>query len=258
MAKIGLQLYTVRDHLEKDYIGTIAAAREIGYDGVEFPTGVMDKLDAVRLKELLRVLGLELIGIVFSQDDLANEMDRVIGYCQSSGCATALYPYIPDGLRRTREEYLAIAGQINGFGKRLADSGVRLLYHVHGYEFVRFGDQTGFDLLLERFEPANVGLEIDVYWVEYGGENAVRFVEKYAGRSPYIHFKDYKAGFVDTEVGAGLIDSAAVARIGLAAGAEWFIVEQERFDKDSIESAKISRINLMNIMGGKTDVQTGI
>jgi len=247
MAKIGLQLYTVRDHLAKDYTGTIIAAKALGYDGVEFPTGVMDKLEAPRLRELLSENGLALAGIVFDQYDLSGQMERVIDYCAESGCKTALYPYIPDELRRTAEEYECIADQINGFGATLTQHGIRLLYHIHGYEFKRFHDKTGFDILIHRFTPASVGLEIDVYWVEHGGVNAVKFMEQYASRSPFIHFKDYNPGFIDTEVGNGVIDNEAVARIGLRHRVEWFIVEQEQFDKDSMESARISFLNLRAI-----------
>ena len=250
MAKIGLQLYTVRDHLAKDYIGTISAAKEMGYDGVEFPAGVMDNLNAYRLSELLNELGLLLAGIVFDQNDLSAHMARVIEYCKASGCKTAIYPYIPDDLRRTKEEYVKIADQINSFGAVLALNGIRLLYHIHGYEFARFGEDTGLDILMDRFSPDNVGLEIDVYWVEHGGEDAVGFMESYASRSPYIHFKDYADGFIDTEVGNGCIDCKSIARIGLLHNAEWFIVEQEQFDKDSMESARISQQNLRAIAAG--------
>jgi len=248
MAKIGLQLYTVRDHLEKDYIGTIKAAAEMGYDGVEFPGGVMDRIGAGDLRILLKDIGLELAGIVFDQNDFERNMGRVVDYCRDSGCTAAVYPYIPDGLRRTETEYIKIAEQINGFGAKLTQHGVRLLYHIHGYEFVDFGAKKGFDILLDHFEPGNVGLEIDVYWVEYGGENAVSFTKKYIERSPFIHFKDYTGDFTDTEVGAGAIDMAEIARIGVAGNAEWFIVEQEQFDKDSAESAKISCDNLKRII----------
>ncbi|GJM68777.1 hypothetical protein HMSSN036_09930 [Paenibacillus macerans] len=36
MAKVGLQLYTVRDHLERDFEGTLRKVAELGYKGVEF------------------------------------------------------------------------------------------------------------------------------------------------------------------------------------------------------------------------------
>lgn len=257
MVKIGLQLYTVRDHLEKDYVGTIRAAKDIGYDGVEFPSGVMEKLDGAELREILAEQNLLLAGIVFDQNDLSDRMDKLIRYCKESGCDTALYPYIPDALRQTKNEYIKIAEKMGGFGRELADNGIRLLYHIHGYEFNRFGDETGLDILLSKFKPANVGLETDVYWVEYGGENAVKFLERHAEISPYIHFKDYSGNFVDTEVGCGEVDMIAVARIGVSYGAEWFIVEQEKFDKDSIESARISHDNLRKIAARAEGVKNG-
>lgn len=248
MAKLGIQLYTVRDRLAKNYAETVKAVRDIGYDGVELPGGVMDHMEAVQLHNLLSDLKLALIGIVFDHKDLANHMEQVISYCKTSLCTTVLYPYIPDDLRRTEHEYRETAKQINDFGKTLADHGIRMLYHTHGYEFKSTGSVTGLDILFQYFKPDNVGLEIDVYWVEYGGCDAVKFVEQYVHLSPLIHVKDYTGKFIDTEVGCGSIDMPQIIRIGLSHNVEWFIVEQESFTMDTLESAKISYNNVRKLL----------
>ncbi|MCL2834937.1 MAG: hypothetical protein FWD78_17340, partial [Treponema sp.] len=62
------------------------------------------------------------------------------------------------------------------------------------------------------------------------------------------HVKDYSGDFIDTEVGCGSIDFQKIIHIGLSHSAEWFIVEQEKFDKDSLESAKISYENVRKLL----------
>ena len=248
MAKLGIQLYTVRDYLEKDYAGTVRAIKKTGYDGVEIPGGVMEKMDALQLRNLLNEQNLALAGIVFDHNDLINHLEQAVLYCKESHCTTVLYPYIPGDLRRSEIEFRQTAEQIDDFGKTFASNGIRMLYHIHGYEFKTVGNVTGMDILLEYFKPGNVGLEIDVYWVEYGGVSAVKLVEQYARMSPYIHLKDYSGDFADTEVGCGSIDIQKIIHTGLSHGTEWFIVEQEKFDKDSMESARISFDNVRKLL----------
>jgi len=138
---------------------------------------------------------------------------------------------------------------MNAWGKMLKEHDIEFLYHIHGYEFKLFDGKTGFDIFIEHINTEYVKLEIDVYWVAAGGVDAVAFVEKYGHLSPSIHFKDCvdTKDLVDTEVGDGCIDMLKVAQVGIKNNAEWFIVEQEQFNKPSIESAQISAKNLTEI-----------
>lgn len=247
MAKLGIQLYTVIDEANKDYFGTIERLRRIGYEGIEFPGGTMEKSSAGRLKDFLGEIGFELAGIVFGEDDLQNRFDEVLKYCVEMNCPTVVHPYMP-------KEYLSpeglakFAGNLNGWGKRLAERGISLLYHVHGHEFEKFDGKYGMEMIIERLTDAK--LEIDVYWVEHAGVDSVEYVRKYAAISPSIHFKDMKdlETKEDVEVGDGCIDMAEISRIGHAHGAKWFIVEQEKFTMPTMVSAEISSKNMINIM----------
>ncbi len=96
-----------------------------------------------------------------------------------------------------------------------------------------------------------VKLEIDVYWVEYAGVDAVSFMRKHADWCAAIHFKDMvdRTTKQDVEVGGGCIDMRTIARIGEEHAVPWFIVEQEQFTMPPIESVAISLRNLRQIVG---------
>lgn len=249
MARLGIQLYTVKEEAEKDYFGTIRKLAEMGYEGIEFPGGTIQKSSGKELRRFLDDLKLELVGIVFLKDELEDDFDTVLQYCKDCGCPAAVFPWIPEEFR-TVEGYKGFARKFDFWGKRFKENGIRFLYHPHGYEFEDLGGKTGMDILMEETNPEYTGLEIDVYWVEWGGVDAVEFMKKYGNRSPYIHFKDMKDKETkrDVEVGDGCIDMLSIARIGKQNNAEWFIVEQEEFDMLPLKSAEISLANLRKIV----------
>ncbi len=143
-----------------------------------------------------------------------------------------------------------MAQKFNHAGKACSEAGLKFLYHVHGYEFDPLEGKTGIEWLMETFDPRYVSLETDVYWVEWAGVDSVEFMKRYGSRTPYIHFKDMKDRVThkDVEVGDGVIDMYAIARIGRSNAAEWYIVEQEQFDRPSLESAQISLNNMKRIV----------
>jgi len=249
MGRLGIQLYTVKDEAEKDYFGTIRKLAEMGYEGIEFHGGTMAKSPARELKIFLDDLKFELIGLVFGKDELENQLDKVLQYCKDCKCTVVLFPWI-DEKCRTAEGYKEFAEKFNFWGRKFKENGIQLLYHTHGYEFENLNGKTGMEILMENTDPEYFNLEIDVYWVEWGGVDAVQFMKKYGNRSPYIHFKDMRDRETkhDVEVGDGCIDMLSIARIGKENNAEWFIVEQEEFDMPSLKSAEISLKNLKRIV----------
>ncbi len=250
MAKIGIQLYTVRDKLAKDYLGTIRKMKALGYEGVEFPAGAIEAATAEEIHTVLKETELELAGFTFEHRDFETRIEEIIAYTLACGAKTIVYPWLPEEKRQSADDYVRFAQQLSQWGKQLRENGISLLYHIHGYEFEAFDGKTGFDLFFEALDLDAVKLEIDVYWVESGGVDCITFMERYGKYSPSIHFKDYlkrDGKLVDTEIGDGAIDMVKVAEIGLREEADWFIVEQEEFDKPTLESAGISANNLFHI-----------
>lgn len=249
-AKIGLQLYTIRSETDKDFLGTLRKVAEIGYAGVEFAGGIRQAASLTDLKQTLSETNLEVAGAAFAIAEMESDIEGIIAFCKEIGCTTIINSWIDESLRQTADGYRAVAQKLNSFGKQFQQAGIQLLNHVHGFEFVLFGDKTGMEVLMETFDPRYVNLEIDVYWVEHAGLDAVEFMQKYASRSPSIHFKDMKdrETKLDVEVGDGCINMHAIAEIGKQNHAEWFIVEQEQFEMPALESVTVSLRNLKQIV----------
>ena len=108
---------------------------------------------------------------------------------------------------------------------------MKLMYHNHAFEMESVDGKLAIDWLMES--APKLGFEIDLAWVQRGGQNGVQLLKKYAGRCPRIHCKDLapegenqdQMGFAD--VGHGVLDWNALLPAAKAAGAEWYIVEHD-------------------------------
>lgn len=243
---IALQFYTVRDESSKDFIGTLEKVAEIGYQGIEF-AGFGD-LGAPELKKHLDRLGLKSVGNHTGMDLLQNNLDEVIEYNLVIGSKYIICPFLKP---ESKEEYLEAAEFFDMVGKKCSEKGLVFCYHNHAHEFTQYDGKYALDLMFENTDSKNMQAEIDTYWVHYAGIDPVEYVLKYSGRCPLVHIKDMKGSGDSrtfTEVGTGIIDIRGIVSAADKAGAEWLIVEQDRCEIPSLESAEISFGNLKKIV----------
>ncbi|HEX9656615.1 MAG TPA: sugar phosphate isomerase/epimerase [Bacteroidota bacterium] len=248
-SKIGLQLYTLKDEFAADPFATLRHVAEIGFKGVEFVGRSLSFVDLQTLRSVLEETGLEVAGVVFEIDELENGLDGILRLCRSIDCPTVVVPSIrkEDCLSGMTIKNAAL--KMNYFATRCNTVGIAFLYHVHGIELAHIEGRCGLDWLMEWWDCELVRLEIDTYWVEHSGLDAVRFTKEYGNRCSSIHFKDMhnRQTRRDAAVGAGVIDMVGVAREGIENNVRWFIVEQEEFDGAPIESVKEGFRNLSRI-----------
>ena len=241
---IGLQLYTVRDEMAKDYRGTIRRVADIGYAGVELAGP--NVLEAAELSDLLAELNLRPCGAHIALGEFENNLDAVIAYHSAIGNPYLGVPALPGELRNPAG-FRQVAATMNRVGAEVKAAGMTLYYHNHAFEFEGAAGERGLDILYGETDPELVKLEADVYWYAYAGKDPAALIGEYAGRFPLIHLKDMVGEGDDrtfAEVGAGTIDLRAVMAAAEAQGAEWFIVEQDRCAGPSLESARLSFENL--------------
>jgi sugar phosphate isomerase/epimerase len=83
---IGLQLYTVRDHLEKDLKGTFKRVAEIGYKTVELG-GTFDFYGRkpTELKRMLNDAGLQPLSTHFTEQQLKTDLEKHIADSKECG-----------------------------------------------------------------------------------------------------------------------------------------------------------------------------
>lgn len=239
---VGLQLYTLRDQTEKDFLGTIRKVAEMGYKAVEF-AGYYNT-PAKDLKALLDELGLEApsahVGLNFGDPDkIEGDLAEQIEYAKEIGLKYIVTPWAPLPENPTEDDVDHLASILEAAGKQVAAAGLKYGYHNHDFEFKLVNGKPAMDLLLEKVPAEYLIAEFDLGWVHMGGQNPVDYVTRYAGRVPLAHFKDFGQGRRDTEVGKGVVDLKGVLAVAEKVGIEYFIVEQEEFASSSLESAKI-------------------
>lgn len=225
---IALQLYSVRNLAALDLIDTLRSVAELGYPGVEFAGyyGVPVK----EIRGALDQYGLKAVGAHVPYARFDTEIELVLDELHTLGCTHAQVPWLaPEQRPTTIEQATSLAVNLNAWGARTRDAGVRLGYHNHDFEFKKAGDQTIFDLLVELTDPSLVDFEIDLGWVHFAGFDPEATMRQVAGRIPLVHVKDIAAGsdFGAVPVGEGTLDWTALLATAKACGAEWFIVEQD-------------------------------
>ena len=258
MLPIGLQLYSVRNEMEKDFAGTLKKVAAMGYRGVEF-AGLFGK-SAEEVKALLEENGLTAVSAHVPYTEMLADIGGVIGTYKAIGCKYLAVPYLDDQYRPGTPCFEETMQNIASLGKACAENGVTLLYHNHDFEFVKLGDDYGLDVLYATVPAEYLQTELDTCWVNVGGEDPVAYLRRYAGRAPVVHLKDfvmkgrnknaklYELIGIETEgedaaeedfsfrpVGYGVQDMPGIIKAAEEAGAEWLIVEQDRPDKGNTE-----------------------
>jgi sugar phosphate isomerase/epimerase len=207
----GIQLYSLRGEVRRDLEGTLRRLGTLGYREVEFagyfertPRQVRDAVRAAGLAAPAAHVPLESLG----DGTLAAAADAAL----EAGHAGLIVAWLPEALRDTLDRWRAVADRFNAIGRALGERGLRFAYHNHDFEFAPLEGRVPYDILLERADPAVVGLELDLYWATKAGYDPVALVRAHPGRFPLVHVKDASPPPErrQVDVGAGTIDFGAV------------------------------------------------
>jgi sugar phosphate isomerase/epimerase len=243
---IAIQMYTLRDQVATDIIGALRAVAELGYGAVELHT--LGGLSAAALRAELDTLGLQVAGMHIGLDRLEHQLAAAIADMRALGARHNVCPSAPPDHRGSAEGYRSLAQKLNRIGRECQAQGLQLGYHNHNFEFERFGEQTGFDILFGEADPDLVKAELDVYWAAFAGHDPVALIRSLGSRAALIHLKDMAAGSrAFAEVGNGTLDFPAILAACDAAGVEWLIVEQDRCERPPLESVGMSLAYLRSL-----------
>lgn len=234
---IALQMYTLRD--QTDFRGTLRRVAELGYGAVELAG--LGGLSAKELRAELDALGLKVAGAHIGLDRLEGKLDAAIEEMQILGGRYVICPWLPPDRRPDGAGYQRLAELLNGIGHTVKAAGLQLAYHNHDFEMQQFDGKTGLAIMRDSSEPGVLTFEVDAYWVAFAGFDPAATLGEFAGRVGLVHLKDMKAGSrVFAEVGHGTLDIPGIIAAGEQAGAEWFIVEQDRCERPALESVQMS------------------
>jgi len=215
--RIGIQLYSVRDLMAKDFEGTLAQLAQIGYKEVEF-AGFYGRKPA-DIRALLQRDGLTAPSAHLGFDVLSKDTDQTMAAVAELGAQYATVAWTPQEERGGTDKWKSIADKFNAAGRIAKAHGISFAYHNHDFEFEPcVGSALPFDVLLQNTDPALVNFEMDVYWVNHAGQKPVDYITKYPNRFVMLHLKDGgpAPAYTMTDVGSGTIDFASILRADTA------------------------------------------
>lgn len=240
MTQIGLQLYTVRDHLEYDFEGTLRKVAELGYQGVEF-AGFYDR-SVEQVQQILRETGLAAVGAHTPYARLKEALEEEIAFNKAIGNRYIVVPYLAEEDRKRWPEIIA---DLIAFGERCKEEDMVLCYHNHDFELTEQLDgKPVLDVIYDKVPASLLQVELDSCWAAYAGADPLAYIATYQERLPLVHWKDLikkPDGSPETvELGRGEIAIKEIGDAAIAAGVKWLVVEQDFCAGNSLESIEES------------------
>ena len=234
----GVVSYTYRNEFKADVPGTLDRIKALGIRDIEFSN--LFGQTAENLRAMLNERGLTCSSFGVSYADLREKTDVVAANAKALGAKYVRVAWLPNRQPFTREIALQTAQEFNAIGKELRQKhGLTYCYHNHGYEFVKDGDGTLFDLLVTSTDPADVSYELDILWAFLPGADPAALLKKHPGRFTLMHLKDLKKGVPtgdlsgkthpdnDVALGTGQLDIPAIIRSAQATGVVHYYIEDE-------------------------------
>ncbi len=269
--KEGIQLWSVREQLEKDPGTCLEKISKLGFRHAEG----FDLLHLNLIKPLLDRYSIEvkssfiLWAHITGRYDLAEKIqyqwmpksygiDYAIENALELGLDTIVCGYLLPEERQNLDDYKRLAHNLNTIGDKCRKVGLNLLYHNHTFEFEPLGSGiVPYYYLVENTEPENLGFEVDVLWAELAGQHSKNLLSTLKKRLKQIHLKTgasvgspiydeklYSPAQHDYPLGTGFVDIKSIMDLSQMAGVRRYYVEQE-YSKDIYDSL-LTSLNFLN------------
>ena len=275
MARIGVQMMMLKSKVEET--GPYEVLRRldtIGFKAVEVSQIPMTPENVAEMQRAKDQLGTDFGALSAGleagpNDSLVDDYDKIVADARTLGGSRLRIGMMPFAAMASHEALLAFCRQAEEIAVRLAGDGLTLYYHNHHLEFAPRGGTSILDII--RAEAPTMRLEIDVHWVQRGGKDPVRTLQKYTGLVDLVHLKDYRigelpstafealqsgdyAGFMQAftgvvqfgEVGEGNLDWTEIIDQAIASGAQYLLIEQDdQYGRDPYDCLQTSHDNLV-------------
>ncbi len=235
LKKFGCQLYSVRDKMPKDAKGTMEALAKMGYKQFEsYSSDPFWGMSAAEAKSFLKGIGVDMVSSHVGMKDISEEL---VAKAAEVGLKYIICPYI--GMQKGLDGWKKIADDFNEKGELCKKYGLQFGYHNHSYSFAFVNGMKGQMILLENTDPELVCYELDMCWSEAAGENTIAHLEKFGNRYELCHVKqllEVEPKPKQTDLADGIIDYDRLLTAANKNGMKYYIVEQEQYPGDSLES----------------------
>ena len=277
MATIGVQMMMLKNKVEE--VGPYEVLRrlgEIGFSAVEVSQIPMTTENVAEMQRAKDDLGTDYAALSAGleagpNDSLVDDYAKIVADARALGASRLRIGMMPFAAMSSQDALLAFCRQAEEISVRLAEDGLTLYYHNHHLEFARRGGRSILDII--RAEAPTMRLEIDVHWVQRGGKDPVRTLQKYAGLVDLVHLKDYRigqlpenafaalqsgdyAGFMQAftgvvqfgEVGEGNLEWTEIIDQAITSGAQYLLIEQDdQYGRDPYDCLQTSLDNLVGL-----------
>jgi len=228
---VAIQLYSLRDVIGDDVAGTLKRVAAMGYEGVEF-AGYYD-FSGGELRAMLDENGLKCAGSHVGLPSLEGDaLEETVAINKAVGNDRLIIPCasldeLDESIRRMNAAYAAVSGL-----------GMRVGYHNHTQEFDTVAGVTKFDRIFSE-TPEDFLVQVDIGWATAARQDVPALLHKYASRIETVHVKEFNADDRMAVVGEGAVDwSVVMDQLEAETAVQWYIVEQEQFRVEPMESAK--------------------
>ena len=265
---VAVQVYSVRNNAKENLKDTLTKIKAMGYDGVEF-AGLYNYTPE-EIRDMCAELELVPISAHVPYLTLVADPEGTLAMYKTIGCKFVAVPYLTEEYRPGTEKFPEVIEGIKKIGAVAKELGIQLLYHNHDFEFIKLDGKYALDILYDEISSDILKTELDVCWVNVGGEVPAEYIRKYSGRTPVVHLKDFygeksedmyeliginsaapkrPGNFEFRPVGSGLNDFPAILKAAAESGAQWVVVEQDKpsMGLTPLECAEKSRNYLKSI-----------
>lgn len=239
---IGIQLYTLRELFEKDVIGTLKMVADTGFKEVEaygYDNGKIFGISYSDFAAEVKRLGMKVVSGHYGTGQSTpekvgtpvNEWERSVNDAKEAGQEYTTIAWLDDTERNSLDALKRTCEILNKAGAISKQYGLRMAYHNHAFEFEKVEEQVIYDVMLKELDPSLVAMEMDIYWVVFGGQDPLTYFKNYPGRFELWHVKDMDKAdrSKNSDVGSGSIDFKSIFAAADQAGMKHFFLEQEYF-----------------------------
>lgn len=267
---IGLQLYSVRDDMKKDPVGTLTQLAKFGYKHVEHANYIDRKFYGFSAKEFRKVLddlGLKMPAghTVMAKNhwdaakkDFTDAWKYTVEDAAVLGQKYVVSPWMDESMRKTKDDLLRTMDIFNRCGELCQKSGMKFGYHNHDFEFsVQLDGMKIFDIMMKNLDVNKVVMQLDIGNMYSGGAKALDVIGQYPGKFEMIHVKDEienKEGkHESTIVGKGIVPVKEVLDICRKSGGTYvYIIEQEAYQGKAPMDCMKENFEIMKKWGYKS------
>ena len=229
LARIGLELYAVRNALRADPERTLAAVRRAGYLDVELLWSFQNfGRTTAQVRDTLAAEGLKAPSAHISPSTLIGDWDASLDTAKQLGHSYLIVPDLPAADEATLDGWRRWADRFNTAGAKARAAGLWLAFHNEPNHMKPIDGQVPFDLFVSLLDPAAVRLQFDTGNLTMGGGDAIEYLRRYLDRYHSFHIKDVVADRSrDTELGNGIVNIAALLAMVPSLNTKPVYVEQE-------------------------------